>query len=137
MARKDGGCDLTAREVDGFFSDPAWAAAEAEAQTAAEQLRRVTDPVRRQRAFGLRAQNQSDDSGSGANGGDLGYFSRDMMVPEFADPLFDATVEATEEAVLNALWAAPDVVGRDGRLARGLPHDEVLALLRAAGRLDA
>ena len=27
MARKDGGCDLTAGEVDGFFSDPAWAAA--------------------------------------------------------------------------------------------------------------
>lgn len=26
MARKDGGCDLTAREVDGLFSDPAWAA---------------------------------------------------------------------------------------------------------------
>lgn len=26
MARKDGSCDLTAREVDGFFSDPAWAA---------------------------------------------------------------------------------------------------------------
>lgn len=51
------------------------------------------------------------------------------------DPLFQATVEATEEAVLNALWAAPDVVGRDGRLARGLPHDAVLELLQRAGRL--
>jgi excisionase family DNA binding protein len=27
MARKDGGCDLTAREVAGYFSDPAWATA--------------------------------------------------------------------------------------------------------------
>ena len=27
MARKDGGCDLTAREAAGLFSDPAWAAA--------------------------------------------------------------------------------------------------------------
>ncbi len=33
------------------------------------------------------------------------------------DELFLATVEATEEAVLNAMWAAPDVVGRDGRIA--------------------
>jgi len=32
--------------------------------------------------------------------------------------------------VLNALWAAPDVEGREGRLQRGLPHDEVLELLR-------
>jgi D-aminopeptidase len=51
------------------------------------------------------------------------------------DPLFAATVDASEEAVLNALWAAPDVRGRRDRTARGLPHDDVLALLRAAGRL--
>jgi D-aminopeptidase len=49
--------------------------------------------------------------------------------------LFAATVEATEEAVVNALWAAPDVTGREGRVERGLPHDEVLELLRAHGTL--
>ena len=47
-----------------------------------------------------------------------------------ARSLFEAAVDATEEAVLNALWAAPDVKGREGRLQRGLPHDEVLELLR-------
>jgi D-aminopeptidase len=51
------------------------------------------------------------------------------------DALFAATVESTEEAVLNALWAAPDVTGRDGRVVRGLPHDEVLELLRSRGAL--
>jgi D-aminopeptidase len=51
------------------------------------------------------------------------------------DPLFAATVDATEEAVLNALWAAPAVAGRRGRIARALPHDDVLRLLRAHGRL--
>jgi D-aminopeptidase len=51
------------------------------------------------------------------------------------DPLFVGTVEATEEAVLNALWAARDVEGREGRVERGLPHDEVLELLRARGVL--
>jgi len=51
------------------------------------------------------------------------------------DPLFAATVEATEEAVVNALWAAPAVTGREGRVERGLPHDEVLELLRERGAL--
>ena len=39
-------------------------------------------------------------------------------VPDRAlDELFEATVDATEEAVLNALWAAVDTVGRDGNTA--------------------
>jgi D-aminopeptidase len=49
--------------------------------------------------------------------------------------VFEAVVDATEEAVLNALWAAPEVVGREGRVGRALPHDDVLALLAAHGRL--
>jgi len=52
------------------------------------------------------------------------------------DELFAATVDATEEAVLNALWAAPDVEGREGRVERGLPHDEVLELLESHGALS-
>jgi D-aminopeptidase len=52
------------------------------------------------------------------------------------NPLFAATVDAAEEAVLNALWSAEDVAGRDGRLVRALPHDEVVGLLTAHGRLD-
>ena len=49
--------------------------------------------------------------------------------------VFEAVVDATEEAVLNALWAAPEVVGREGRVGPALPHDDVLALLAAHGRL--
>jgi D-aminopeptidase len=57
--------------------------------------------------------------------------SHDRSTPDSElNPLFEAAVDATEEAVLNALWAAPDVHGREGRLQRGLPHDEVLELLR-------
>ncbi len=51
------------------------------------------------------------------------------------DTLFAATVDATEEAVLNALWAATDTTGRDGRLVPALPHAPVLDLLRRQGRL--
>jgi D-aminopeptidase len=57
---------------------------------------------------------------------------RTGRVPDRAlDPIFAATVEATEEAVLNALWHAVDTTGRDGRTARALPHDDVLAILAA------
>jgi len=51
------------------------------------------------------------------------------------DPFFAAVVEATEEAVLNSLLAAPTVTGRDGNYSRGLPADRVRELLAAAGRL--
>jgi len=49
--------------------------------------------------------------------------------------LFAATVEATEEAVVNALLAAETTVGRDGNTLHALPVERVLSLLRAAGCL--
>ena len=51
------------------------------------------------------------------------------------DPIFAATVDAAEEAVLNALWAAEDTSGRDGRSVRALPHDDVVDLLTTHRRL--
>ena len=48
---------------------------------------------------------------------------------------FGAVVDAAEESVLNSLWAAEDVEGREGRVIRALPHEPVLGLLRAAGRI--
>jgi D-aminopeptidase len=58
------------------------------------------------------------------------------MVPDGAiDPLFDATIEATEEAIVNALVAAQTMVGRDGITAHALPHDRLVATMGAAGRI--
>ncbi len=51
------------------------------------------------------------------------------------DPLFEAVVDATEEAVLNSMLAAPTVVGRDGHTSQGLDPDAVVAILGAHGRL--
>ena len=57
-------------------------------------------------------------------------------VPSIAlDELFLGCVEATEEAVLNALWAAIDTSGRGDRTVRALPKEPVLELLRQHGRL--
>lgn len=50
------------------------------------------------------------------------------------DRLFTAVVEATEEAVLNALCAAHTQSGRDNHRAEALPLDETLAILRRYGR---
>jgi D-aminopeptidase len=50
------------------------------------------------------------------------------------DRLFDAAIEATEEAIVNALVAAPTMVGRDGITAHALPHDRLLEVMGAAGR---
>jgi D-aminopeptidase len=49
------------------------------------------------------------------------------------DPLFQAAVDATEEAVLCALWAAVDTTGREARVVPALPRERVLALYRGRG----
>jgi len=50
------------------------------------------------------------------------------------DPLFQAAVDASEEAVLCSLWAAVDTTGRENRLVRALPREKVLELYRGRGR---
>jgi D-aminopeptidase len=49
-------------------------------------------------------------------------------------PLFDATIEATEEAIVNALVAAETMTGRDGITAHALPHDRLLETMARYGR---
>jgi L-aminopeptidase/D-esterase-like protein len=48
--------------------------------------------------------------------------------------LFSATVQATEEAIVNALVAAETMSGADGRTIAALPHDRLRALLEKYGR---
>jgi len=46
------------------------------------------------------------------------------------DPLFLATVEAIEEAIVDSMFANETMTGRDGNRSVALPHDAVLDLLR-------
>ena len=48
--------------------------------------------------------------------------------------LFWAAIEATEEAILNAMVAAPTLTGRDGITAHALPHDDLVAIMTKYGR---
>jgi D-aminopeptidase len=60
---------------------------------------------------------------------------RVAMVEDFAiDPLFEATVEATEAAIVNALVAAEAMTGRDGIVAHPLPHDRLVEVMTRYGR---
>jgi D-aminopeptidase len=53
---------------------------------------------------------------------------------EALDELFYATIDATEEAILNALLHAETTTGRDGRVAHALPHDLFHEVMRRYGR---
>ncbi|MGY0619252.1 DmpA family aminopeptidase [Lysobacter sp. A378] len=48
-------------------------------------------------------------------------------------PLFMAAIEATEEAILNSLFHAETMTGRDGHEVGALPVDEVLQIMEARG----
>jgi L-aminopeptidase/D-esterase-like protein len=61
---------------------------------------------------------------------DLKMVPNDMM-----NGLFAATVEATEEAIVNAMVAAQDMTGIDGHHVRALPHDELRRVLAKYNRL--
>jgi D-aminopeptidase len=57
-----------------------------------------------------------------------------MLDDQFIDPLFMAAVEATEEAVVNALVAAETMTGRDGHTAHALPRDLLVEAMTRHGR---
>lgn len=58
------------------------------------------------------------------------------LADDVINPLFQATVEATEEAVLNAMVAAETMTGRDGNTFYGIPHDRLQEVMRRYGRLQ-
>jgi D-aminopeptidase len=61
--------------------------------------------------------------------------SRVEMIPNARmNPLFYATVQATEEAILNAMLAAETMTGADGLRLHALPHDRLLDALRKHGQ---
>ncbi len=51
------------------------------------------------------------------------------------EPVFAATVQATEEAIINAMVAADTMTGIENHLVRALPHDQLRAILKKYNRL--
>jgi L-aminopeptidase/D-esterase-like protein len=106
------------------------------------QLRRLV----KRAALGLGREGSISSNGSGdifiafstANGaaaGDTAQASVQMLPNGKLDPLFAATVQATEEAVTNAMIAAVTMTGADSVRAHRLPHDRLVAILKKHNRL--
>lgn len=74
---------------------------------------------------------------STANGGALAstdIAQASYIVNDRLDSLFEATVQATEEAIVNAMVAAKDMQGNAGHYAKAIPHEQLVALLKKYGR---
>jgi D-aminopeptidase len=63
-----------------------------------------------------------------------GPTSVDTLPDDANTALYWATIEATEEAILNALVGAATMVGRDGITAYALPHDRLIEVMSTFGR---
>jgi L-aminopeptidase/D-esterase-like protein len=58
-----------------------------------------------------------------------------MLSNERIGAVFEATVQATEEAIINALVAAETMTGIDGHRTEAISHDALRAVLRKYNRL--
>ena len=58
-----------------------------------------------------------------------------MLPNERISPLFEATIQATEEAIVNAMVAAQTMTGANGLRVYALPHERLRAALRKYNRL--
>lgn len=105
------------------------------------QLKRLA----RRATMGLARTGSTSGNGSGdiflafstANAGaykEPGPNTIQTMSNERMNPLFDATVQATEEAIVNAMVAAKKMTGIDNHTVIGLPHAELQRVLKEYGR---
>ena len=106
------------------------------------QLQRLT----RRASLGIGRQGGIASNGSGdifvafstANpraAGDEGIVALTMLPNPRMDALFAATIQATEEAITNAMLAAETMTGADDVRAYALPHDRLREILRKYNRL--
>lgn len=114
--------------------------------TDAPLLPRQLDRLARRAALGVGRMGGLGEDSSGdlflafstANPGaavDTGTVRLTMLPNDRMNPLFEATVGATEEAILNALLAAETMTGADGNRVYALPADRLVAILKKYGRM--
>jgi len=108
------------------------------------QLKRLA----RRASLGLARTGSISSNGSGdifvafstANAGAAGAASTanvSLLSNEKIGSVFEATVDATEEAIINALVAAETMVGIDNHRAEAISHDRLREILRKYNRLAA
>jgi L-aminopeptidase/D-esterase-like protein len=65
-----------------------------------------------------------------------GTASLSMLPNDRLNPVFEAAVQATEEAIVNAMIGAETMTGVDGHTVSALPHDRLREVLRKYNRLQ-
>ncbi|HEY8783684.1 MAG TPA: P1 family peptidase [Mucilaginibacter sp.] len=106
------------------------------------QLKRIAQRI----ALGVgkvggRGENGSGDIFIAFSTANPGAFDRKKIVNvkqfpnDQINPLFEATVQAVEEAIINAMIAADTMEGINGNKTYALPHHKVIELLRKYGRI--
>ena len=92
--------------------------------------------------MGGRGENSSGDifiafstAGAAEVSKEAGLADLKMLPNDLINPLLRATVEATEEAIVNAMVAAETMTGIDGNRAHAIPHDRLREVLRKYNRL--
>ena len=118
------------------------AIAATDAPLAPHQLRRIAQRI----SLGIGRTGGTGGNGSGdiflafstANPGAFrrgGTSTIQMMSNDDMNFLMDATVDATEEAIINAMIAAKTMTGANGSTVFAIPHDQVRDILKKYGRL--
>jgi D-aminopeptidase len=113
--------------------------------TDAPLLPHQLERIARRASLGLARTGATSGNGSGdifiafstANGKTAGaadVASVQMLSNDRMSALFSATVQATEEAIVNALVAAETMTGANGRVVEALPHETLKTLLKKYGR---
>ena len=106
------------------------------------QLKRIAQRV----PLGIGIVGGRGDNGSGDiflvfSTANEGAFNRNETVSveslpnDFLSPLFDATVQAVEEAIINAMVAAETMEGINGNKAYAIPHESLIKILKKYNRI--
>lgn len=70
-----------------------------------------------------------------AAAGRRGVATVQMLSDDLIDPVYESAVQATEEAIINAMLAARTMIGANWYRVPALPHDQLREVLRRHGRL--
>ncbi|MFY7923147.1 MAG: P1 family peptidase [Gemmatimonas sp.] len=114
--------------------------------TDAPMLPHQLERIAKRAGMGLGKLGSAADNGSGdlflafstanrATADDAAVRAADMLPNDMLDSYFRATIEATEEAVVNAMLAADTMIGADGLRLNGLSGPRLVQVLRKYGRM--
>jgi D-aminopeptidase len=71
-----------------------------------------------------------------ADSGESLFYKSEVLRNEDITPLFLATIEATEEAIINSLFAAKTMIGIDGHKATSIPVDKVIDIMKKYNKIN-